>query len=237
MHSYRFSFVKKIFSIIFLGLITTGISAQNLMMADFKTFHFGFTLGTSIFDFGIQPSQMEIDGKIYNADVSQLMPGFTVGAIGDLRMGEYFNLRFVPSLYLADRTISYSNNVDDEIISTSIKSTSITLPLYVKFSSVRLKNYRPYILAGGGVAFDLARDKQMPVLLKTFDYFVEFGAGCTIYFNFFRFSPEIRFALGFNNILTPWEDREGYLEPENQKFTQALSKLTSRMFTIAFNFE
>ena len=41
----------------------------------------------------------------------------------------------------------------------------------------------------------------------------------------------------FNNILTPWEDREGYLEPENQKFTQALSKLTSRMFTIAFNFE
>lgn len=180
---------------------------------------------------------MEIEGKVYKADVTRLMPGFTVGAIADLRMGEYFNLRFVPSLYLADRTISYSNNVDDEIISTSIKSTSITIPLYVKYSSVRINNYRPYILAGGGIAFDLARDKQMPVLLKPGDYFVEFGAGCAIYFSFFRFSPEIRFALGFNNILTPLEERENYLDPENYKYTQALSKLTSRMFTIAFNFE
>ncbi|HPO48134.1 MAG TPA: porin family protein [Paludibacteraceae bacterium] len=229
--------MKRIFWIVSFCLTVFAASAQNLPMADYKRFHFGFTLGTSIFDFGIKPSLMEIEGKVYKADVTRLMPGFTVGAIADLRMGEYFNLRFVPSLYLADRTISYSNNVDDEIISTSIKSTSITIPLYVKYSSVRINNYRPYILAGGGIAFDLARDKQMPVLLKPGDYFVEFGAGCTIYFSFFRFSPEIRFALGFNNILTPLEERENYLDPENYKYTQALSKLTSRMFTIAFNFE
>lgn len=211
---------------------------DNLPMADYKVVHFGFTLGLNFMDFGFEQSGLEIDGKVYNADVSLLMPGFSVGVIGDVRMGNYFNFRLVPSFHLADRTISYSNNVDDEILTTSIKSTMISVPAYIKFNGPRIRNCRPYLLCGGGVMFDLGRDRQQPVLLKMLDYFVEFGGGCTIYLKYFRLSPEIKYSLGFNNVLEPWEARQNdVIAPTDDKFTLAISKLTSRMLTISFNFE
>ncbi len=216
-----------------------GVRAQdNLPMADYKTVHFGFTLGMNFADFGFTPSNLEIDGKVYKADVSIMIPGFTVGVIGDVRMGNYFNFRLIPTFHLTDRTIYYSNNVDDEIITTSVKSTMIAVPGYIKFSGPRIRNARPYLIAGGGVMFDLGRDRQQPVLLKMLDYFVDFGAGCTIYLKYFRLSPEIKYSIGFNNVLEPWEARQNdVIAPTDDKFTLAISKLTSRMLTICLNFE
>ncbi|HRS67009.1 MAG TPA: outer membrane beta-barrel protein [Paludibacteraceae bacterium] len=232
--------MKRIFIILtlFVGF-SLGVGAQdNLPMVDYKTLHFGFALGTNIMDFGFTQSQQEIDGKVYNADVSMVMPGFMVGVLGDVRLSNNLNFRLIPALHLADRTISYSNNVDDEIIRTSVKSTIISVPAYIKFSAPRINNYRPYLIAGGGVMFDMAGDRQMPVLLKSTDYFIDFGVGCTFYFSFFRFSPEIKFALGFNDMLVPWSERpDDVLLPADRKYSDAISRLTSRMLTICLNFE
>ena len=207
-------------------------------MVDYKTLHFGFALGANIMDFGFTQSQQEIDGKVYNADVSMVMPGFMVGVIGDVRLTNNLNFRFIPALHLADRTISYSNNVDDQIITTSVKSTILSVPAYIKFSAPRINNYRPYLMAGGGVMFDLGGDRQMPVLLNMTDYFIDFGVGCTFYFGYFRFSPEIKFALGFNDMLIPWSERPNdVLLPADRKYSDAISRLTSRMLTICLNFE
>ncbi len=118
----------------------------------------------------------------------------------------------------------------------------ITVPLLLKYSAVRIKNYGIYVVAGGGVLFDFSHEQTNPILLNYFDYFVEFGVGCTFYTKYFRFSPEIKFALGFNNVHTNWDQRieqvnGGYLDPDWQPYNDALSKLTSRVFTIALNFE
>ncbi len=231
--------MKRLFYILLALTLCGGLRAQsNLPMVDYKALHFGFTLGVNFMDFDFQQSGMEIDGKIYNADMTWVIPGFTVGVIGDVRICEYLNFRLVPTFHLSDRTISYSNNIDDEIITTNVKSTIISVPAYFKFNGPRIKNYRPYLLCGGGVMFDLGRDRQMPVLLKMLDYFVEFGAGCTIYLKYFRLSPEIKFSLGFNDVLEPWEARQNdIVDPRDSKYTLALSKLTSRMVTVCFNFE
>lgn len=231
-------FKKVLYSFIIALVASVGLRAQNLPMSDLKTAHFGFTLGLNMMDFGIQPSLQEINGKLYHADVTGITPGFTVGVIGDLRLAEHFNLRLVPCLHLGDRTLSYSNDQDDEIIRTSIKSALITVPLYLKYSAPRLDNYRIYLLAGGGVSFDLARDRQRPILLKQTDYYIEFGAGCTFYLKYFRISPELKYSIGFNDLLVPIDQRAGdAITNDEHKFTNALSKLTSRMFTIVFNFE
>lgn len=231
--------MKRFFIILLLASLCVGLRAQDkLPMVDYKTLHFGFALGVNVMDFGLTQSQMEIDGKVYNADVSMVMPGFMVGVISDVRLGNNLNFRFVPALHLADRSISYSNNSDDEIIRTNIKSTIVSLPAYIKFSAPRINNYRPYLIAGGGVMFDLGGDRQMPVLLDMTDYFIDFGVGCTFYFDYFRFSPEFKFALGFNDLLVPWSERSGdVLMPSDRKFSDAISRLTSRMLTISFNFE
>ena len=231
--------MKKILLIIsILSCLNFSARGQNLPLVDIRPYHFGFTLGINAMDFGIKPSMIEIDGKIYQADVSRLMPGFSVGVIGDLRLGEYFNFRLVPSLHLSERTLSYVNDKNSDIFKQNIKTYLLAVPVYFKYSSVRIKNYRPYLIAGGGIAFDLGRDRQLPVLLKQFDYFIDFGVGCTFYFPFFRFSPELKFALSFNDILTPYKERPKDFVPQDQQFfTNALSKLTSRMFTFVFNFE
>ena len=71
-----------------------------------------------------------------------------------------------------------------------------------------------------------------------FDPFVEFGVGCDIYFSFFKLAPELKFALGMNNMLTTLDQRDtGLLKESDKVYTQALSKLTSRLVTLTFNFE
>ena len=215
-------------------------NAQNLPLVDAKPAHFGFNLGVNVMDFGIRNSMLVQDGVVYQAEVSSLMPGFSVGVFGDVRLGKYFNMRLVPTLSLGDRTLVYMNDKNSDIYKTTIKSTMLTVPLHFKYSSVRIKNYRVYMFAGGGVLFELSHDQTKAVLSKYFDYFVEFGVGWTIYTEYFRLAPEIKFLMGFNNMLTPWEKRlshEGYVDPAFEPYTRGLDRLTSRMFTFVLNFE
>jgi hypothetical protein len=62
--------------------------------------------------------------------------------------------------------------------------------------------------------------------------------GCDIYFDFFKLAPELKLALGMNNMLTPLADRDtGNLTDAEKQYTMALNKLTSRLITLTFNFE
>jgi hypothetical protein len=224
---------------VIICLLSINLHAQgNLPYIDDKPFHFGFSLGFTSMDFGIIPSLIDIDGEKYSADVSDLVPGFSVGIISDLRLNRYLNLRVNPTLNLADRQITYTS--DRNITQKTLKITSIPacLPVYLKYSSERYKNFRPYLLGGGGVYLDLGRDKTKPLLLKPFDVYTEFGVGCDIYFSFFKLSPELKFAVGLNNMLTPLSERDsGLISVSDQFYTTALSSLTSRMLTLSFNFE
>lgn len=213
---------------------------QNLPYADSRLFHFGFSLGINMMDCKVTPSLENVDGEIYQVRESSLMPGFSVGVLGDLRLSKHLNLRTTPTLHFGQRTLYYkpqsAADSDPATMKTDVISLPITIPLYLKFSSNREVNYRPYIIGGGGVSFDVGRDKERPVLLNTIDYFAEVGIGCDIYFSFFKLAPELKFAIGFNNMITPLEER-GNLRAEDKIYTQAISKLSSRMLTLVFHFE
>jgi len=77
----------------------------------------------------------------------------------------------------------------------------------------------------------------LPVLLKPIDFFIEFGVGCEIYFSFFKLAPELKFALGQRNLLTSIADRNLSVNQVESKYTDALSRLGSRLITLSFNFE
>ena len=215
------------------------INAQgNLPYVDDKLIRFGFAVGMNTMDFRVTESLMRIDGKVYNARVSHLTPGFSVGVTTDLRLHDYWNLRFVPMLHFGERKITYRAIDEQETLTIPVASIPITIPIYLKYSALRSGNFRPYLIGGGGVLIDLGRDHEKPVLLKPFDFFVEFGMGFDIYFSFFKLSPEFKFALGFNDMFTPLNERNaGFISESDKKYSDALSKLTSRMLTLTFNFE
>jgi len=198
----------------------------NLPFVDQKLIHFGFLLGLNTMDFKVTPND--------NARVSKLEPGITFGIITDLRLNRYFNLRFTPSLYFGERDLNFKISPNSDSI--NIKSIPICFPFYLKYSAERKGNYRPYIIGGGGISYDFStkEDIENPVTLTRFNFYSEFGIGCDIYFSFFKLAPELKYSIGFNNILVP---NRPDLNSSKQRFTNALNSLKSRMITLSFNFE
>ena len=217
-------FLLVIFSVFFF---IGGSNAQgNLPYVDDKPLHFGYALGLNFMDFAVVPADINKD-----VSVTAVAPGFSVGAISDLRLNRYFNLRFTPTLMLSQRTLNYKNYDPAQIL-----SVPLYLPLYIKYSSERKDNYRPYVLAGGGVWMDWGRNKERAVLLNPFDALVEAGVGCDLYFPFFKLSPVLKFAVGVSNVITPTAMRDT-APASGPGPTDAISKLTTRMITLAFNIE
>lgn len=216
---------------------------QNNPYVDEKRVHFGFSLGMNLMSFGVTDSEEEINGEVYHARVSNLMPGFSVGFITDVRLSRHLNLRCTPALHFGSRTLSYIAESGHEVHGsfgngdkTDMLSMPISVPLYLKWSAEREGNYRPYLIGGGGVSYNVSRDPERPVYLKGLDYFVEVGFGTDLYLEWFKLCPEIKCQIGFANILTPLEERAELTEPD-QFYTRALRRLTSQMLTITFNFE
>ena len=215
--------------------------AQNQPYYDDRLYHFGFSLGTNLMHFNVHPSMKEqLDEAVYDVRSSGLTPGFTVGAIADLRLHKHLNLRFTPNLSFSSNTLSYKNiDTREQPVDFryELMTMPVSLPLYLKFSADRLVNYRPYVIAGGGVRYDVGRDKEKSILLQSTDYFLEFGFGCDTYFSFFKFAPELKFAIGFNDLLVPMEQRPDFEVNEDKKYTQAINRLTGSMLTLVFHFE
>ena len=242
-------FSKIRFKVAAVLFMFSGLSAiaQNEYYGEDNRIHFGFSLGLNSMDFGITPSLVQTnDGKIYQVDVSRLKPGFSVGIIGDMQLSRYFNLRFTPTIHFGDKKFVFrrpemegvegtDENPVVSMYSTSVRSNYLTFPLDVKYSAFRVNNYRPYLIGGIYGAFDLGRKKGNPILLKGTDFGVEFGIGCDIYLPFFKLCPELKFSFGLVDLLE--KDRSDLTDPELIKYPNSLSKATSRMVTLTFNFE
>lgn len=228
-------------ALLFAMISIMNMAAQGMYDDESKSFRFGFSLGMNVMDFGIQNSEKaNEDGQVYYADVSELKPGFSVGIVTDMLISRYFNLRFNPTLHFGERELNYGYKgiPADKIFKQNVPSVPMSFPLYLKYSSERYGNLRPYLIGGAGVYFDLGRKTDQPLYLNVFDVFAEFGVGCDIYFSFFKLAPELKFALGFSDMLVPMTDeRAANLKPQDRIKTEAISKLTSRLITLTFNFE
>ena len=230
--------IKKI--VLLLVILCFGLlksNAQgNLPYADDKLFHFGFSLGTGSFDYGVTVNT----DSVSSAAVSSLVPSLAVGMIGDMRLARYLNLRFTPTLYFGSRTIQYKT-LDGKDFSNEVFSIPINLPLSLKYSAERRDNYRPYLLWGAGVGIELNNDNENPILVRPMNFYTEFGVGCDLYFSYFKLCPELKFAIGLNDVLVPYSERKakGTLPSDQSKnfYSSALNGLTSKLISLTFNFE
>lgn len=219
--------------------------------------HFGFSLGLNTMDFRVKQSEFGMDTNIV-ADVAMLQPGFHVHAISNFRLGNFFDLRILPGIsFGGERRISYLNTAPVNGVSSYepivIESNFIELPFLIKYKSTRVNNFRPYVIGGTNLKFDLAATKKIwgvdgknnnPVILDVFDYYLEFGIGFDFYLEYFKFSAEIKYSMGMNNVLKKTvrtkDGTETINDPEHRNYavyTNVIDKLNSRMFMISFHFE
>lgn len=233
--------MKKLFCVI--GLLAIAISAQaqragvskNQPKYDFQPLHFGFLIGFNQINFKAVP-KLNLNGIDTLLGVhSANNYGFSLFIISDLRLGHHWNFRFEPGLSYIQRDLIYtlSSKVGETYLSEkkSVESTLVELPLLLKYSSNRVNNHRAYLLGGMKYNIDMSSQKDVEIKdlfrLKKFDYSVEFGVGWDFYFQYFKFSPQIRASYGLNDLLVR----------DESIYTQSIEKLNSRGIYLTLTFE
>ena len=209
---------------------------QNRPYIDFRRLHYGFFFGLHNQDLELANNGfVTVDGEQWYADVSAYNPGFSVGVLADLRINSHLALRLIPSLHFGEKQVVFRELNSGNKERQQIKSTYMSCPLDLKFSAERFNNYRPYIMAGVNPMLDLTVKKQRPLLVKSFDFMVEFGLGCDFYLPFFKLRPELKFCFSLLDVLE--KNRDDLLDDNLLKFTQSVDKAVAKMIVLSLYFE
>ncbi len=211
---------------------------MNRPYADMRRWHLGFSVGLHTQDLNFTNNgYVTEDGESWFIEQPDFSPGFCVNGLVDLRLNEYFNVRFTPGMYFGNREVRMREANAGAEERQNLKSADVVLPLDLKYSALRYRNARPYLVGGVMPVFDVFKRRNGDILkLKTFDCFLTVGFGCDFYLPFFKFNPEIKFCFGLIDVLE--KERPDLVDDNTKmKFTQSLSKATSQMVVLTFYFE
>ncbi|MCL9771049.1 PorT family protein [Flavobacterium sp. HXWNR69] len=192
--------------------------------------HWGYFLGFNSLDFKTDYLSVTEDIEVKSTT------GFNVGLIGNLRLAEYFDLRFEPGLYITQRNLTYPNILDAGDRLREVKSTYIFFPLLLKYSALRTGNIRPYLIGGVSTALNLSSNANVTednynerFRMTKWTNFYEVGIGIDLYFEYFIFSPSIRGVFSMNDELIRDND-------PNSPWTGNVHEMKTRGFFINFAF-
>lgn len=240
---------KNIWVVLFC-LLANGLFAQypnvkeriiNLPNFDKRPVHYGYFLGINQYDFKFDYVDSYYKDMMYKDIAVIQKKGFNVGLIGDLRINDYFNVRFEPGLYYNLRELvypEYPQFIKESDRNREVKSTYIHLPIYIKINAKRINNFRPFLLAGFSSDFNLSSNAKnsddnasnvFRTSAKNLNY--ELGLGFEFYLYYFKFSPSFRGIFSFQNELIP--DEVGQASP----WTGNIINMFSRGVSLIITFE
>ncbi|MEO5582737.1 MAG: outer membrane beta-barrel protein [Saprospiraceae bacterium] len=196
-----------------------------------KNYYFGLAISFNQSTYKLYRSNYFIKQDSLLVTESIKNPGFSVGIIANVKFGDHFDFRFVPTFSFANRNIRYNDRVSE--VDRRIESTFLELPMHVRFTSLPYKDMKVFIVGGLKYSYDISnksRTKKFSSLIKLspHDFAAEVGAGMQFFFPYFIFSPEIKFSQGIGNIL---------IYNGSNSESSVLEKILSRAFTITLNFE
>ena len=212
-------------------------SRDNYNFREFqaKAYYFGLTFGYNHSDFQLLPSKKFILNDSFKIAEGLGGPGLNVSLVANMKLGEYFDFRFLPGFSFVGRKIYYLNAYNDVEQVHPVESVLLQLPLQFRFKSDPFNDMRVFVLLGAKYTYDGAstagiREEQARHFLRLspHDFSVEAGAGFQVFFPLFIFSPEIKYSHGIGNILIYNRDLSRSV---------ILEKIISRTLTISLNFE
>lgn len=227
------------FIIVFACLLSVSVQAQkprilNYTTHDDRSIHFGFCLGLNTMDFVIKNSFNSTFPDSLVGDITRANPGFHIQIVSNYRLGEYFDLRFLPGISFGQRDFNFFRNGELVNEKHKLESNFLEFPLLLKYKAKRYYNFRPYLITGLNLRVDLAKtfseDDEIFMDLKRFDLYHEVGVGFDFYLPYFKLGIEIKYSYGFFNML----EKRTTIHPE---FQNSIDKLNSSLFLLSFHFE
>lgn len=196
--------------LLLISIFAFGAAAQERTpLYDLQKIHFGFAImgNQAKMRYTTSPDFLNLDTM--KTIRSEAVPGFGVGGIMNVRISDYWDFRTQMNITFAQRNMYFTFNNND-IKEVNIESTYLEIPLLLKYKSKRHRNVRFYAISGVTYRYDFASDidtersNTKPIVAlypNTFSYDV--GCGLDFYFEFFKFSPEIKISNGITNALVP----------------------------------
>lgn len=222
---------------LFMGLETQAQrkKIQNRPNYEDQRLHFGFSVGFNFYDFHIQQvgNLVEIPG--YYSISTVVNPGYNINIISNLRLTKYMDIRFNPGFASTSRMIKFDildpNSQERETVQREITTSAIEFPIELKYRAKRINNYSMYVIGGFKYNKDLASKEnsvdERVFKIKSNDLFYEFGFGLDFYFEYFKFSPQIKASFGFADILVQ----------DGTFLIEGINRLESRSILLNFTFE
>ncbi len=199
-----------------------------------KAYYFGLTFGYNSSNFHVSHLKSFILNDSFKIAEGNRGPGLNVSMIANMKLGEYFDFRFLPGFSFVDRKLYYVTDDGAENIK-DIESVLVQAPFQVRFKSDPFHDMRVYVLSGIKYTYDVATNSRIreeqakrALLISPHDFSFEVGGGFQFFFPFFIFSPEIKYSQGLGNVLI----YNGKLAQSN-----VLEKVVSRTLTISLHFE
>ena len=211
---------------------------QNRPYADLRKWHLGFSIGTYTGGLNFTHNGfITDDGAQWRLEQPDYQPGFSVNGLVNLRLNNYFSLRFSPGMYFGSYDLKMADyNKPENTERQNIKTAMVVMPFDLKYAALRYRNARPYVTGGVMPAFDVSKRRSDFIKLKSSDVYLSVGFGCDFYLPYFKFIPEVKFCFGLSDLLV--KDRPDLEDnPAAQVFTKSLSKVTSKMIVFTFYFE
>ena len=215
-----------------------GKRSGNYNFRDFQTkpYYFGLTLGYNTSNFLVLNSERFIRNDSFAVAEGKPGPGFNVSIVTNIKIGDYFDFRFLPGFSFIERGITFKEaGTDNRTTTRKVESVLVQAPFQVRYKSAPFKDKRAFVVAGVKYTYDVASNARVRkeqsqglIQISPHDFALEVGAGMQFFFPFFIFSPEIKFSQGLGNILI----YNGALEQ-----SRVLEKILSRTFTISLHFE
>ena len=238
LYLYRFQ-IALLGVLLCFCLSPSSVQAQNARnnynFLDFqqKPYYFGITLGFNRANHKVFQSRTFILNDSINRVESISGPGFNLGIVTNLKIGQYFDFRFLPTLSFAERRLEFTSTSDRILSKKPFESVFVELPFHVRYKSAPYKDKRIFVIAGVKYGFDVAseskaRQRDELVKIAPTDFAGEVGVGIQFFFPYFIFSPELKFSHGLGNTLI----YDGNLEQ-----SRVIEKVLSRAFTLSLHFE
>ena len=223
-------------SICFLSPDLSAQARQNFNYEQFKNrpYYFGISLGYSSSNFKVNHSRDFILDESYSLTEAINGPGFHIGVVGNLKFGDYFDFRLIPTFLFTERTIEYTSvGQNRDIHRETLESVFLEVPFLLRFKSHPYNDKRFFVLAGVKYSYDLqnnSRTRQAENIIKIspHDFMAEVGFGVQIFMPYFILSPQITFSHGLSNIM---------ISNKSLKEASVLEKLLSRTVSFSILFE
>ena len=230
--------MKQLLKILILLIVITSPALSqkekplNNPIYDNQPYHFGFKIGVTSNKFHIDYGNLFASQTNFDQILTKYEPGFNVGIIMDMLITNNINLRITPSFNFTDQKIYFiKNNTENIEPRNNTGISNFEIPIYLKYRSERINNGRAYILLGGNLIMNMSGNEKLTqsqnIEFKNTNYSIDIGFGVDIYFAYFKFSPEIKYAYGLRNILVN----------QNNEYNELINGLTTRSILISFTFE